>query len=81
MRPILTMLAVTSTVALFATAANAECGSRHQAVTANADQAQVSVAMSTYDGTPSAAVAETKVEATAVPVPCAEGAVCEGATK
>lgn len=81
MRPKLTMLAVTSIVALFATAANADCGARHQAVTVNADQAQVSVAMSTYDGTPPAIDAETKVEATAVPAPCAEGAVCEDATE
>lgn len=80
MRPILTVLAAMPALALFATAASAECFG-HKAVTADADQAQVSVAMSTFDGTRPAIDAETKVEATVVPVPCAEGAVCEDATK
>ena len=81
MRTILTSLAATSALAIFATAASAECYSGHKAVTASADQAQVSVAMSTYDGTPPAIETEAKAEATSVPAPCAEGEVCEDATK
>ena len=81
MRTILTSLAVTSALAIFATAAHAECYSGHKAVTASADQAQENVAISTYDGTPTAIEAEAKAEAAKVPAPCAEGEVCEQGTK
>lgn len=81
MRTILTSLAATSALALFATAASAECYSGHKAVTASADQAQESVAMSTYDGTPPAVDTEAKAEAAAVPAPCAEGEACKDGTK
>jgi hypothetical protein len=81
MRTILTSLAATSLLALSATAASAECYSGHKAVTASADQAQVSVAMSTYDGIPPAIETEAKAEATSVSAPCAEGEVCGDATK
>jgi hypothetical protein len=81
MRTILTTLAATSALALFATAANADCYPGHKAVSASADQAQESVAVSTYDGTPPALETETKAEPAKVPAPCAEGEVCEDATK
>ena len=81
MRTILTGLAVTSALAMFATAANAECYSGHKAVTASADQAQESIAISTYDGTPPAIETEAKAEASSVSAPCAEGEACEQGTK
>ncbi len=81
MRTILTTLAATSALALFATAANAECYSGHKAVSANADQAQERIAISTYDGTPPALETAAKAEPAKVPAPCAEGEVCEDATK
>jgi hypothetical protein len=81
MRTFLTTLAATSALALFATAASAECYSGHKAVTASADQAQQSVAVSTYDGTPPALETEAKGEATPVTAPCAEGEACGAGTK
>ncbi len=82
MRTILTTLAATSALALFATAANADCYSGHKAVSASADQAQERVVISSYDGTPPVLETETKKpESAKVPAPCAEGEVCEVATK
>jgi len=81
MRTTISTLAATSALALLATAASAECYSGHKAVSASADQAQESVAISTYDGTPPAIETEAKAEATSVPAPCAEGEACEDATK
>ena len=83
MRKIVTTLASAAALALFATAASADCFDGHKNVTASADDGKQVVAMSTT-ATPvlQPAVEETKVEAAKVETVCSgDENSCTPATK
>lgn len=71
MKKLLIGIAATSALALFASAAHADCVGNHN-VTASAPASQKGVAMSTYDGTPTTVTTEEAKSAEAAPS-CAVG--------
>ncbi len=82
MRKLFTSIAATSALALFASAAQAECFGGHN-VTASTAPTEETVAMSTYDGSLTPPAAEEEKTAVAVASPaCEEGDKdCAPATK
>lgn len=73
MHKLLTALAAASALALYATAAQAECPGNHN-VTASTAPSQEAVSMSTYDGAPPQPVVQDEAASAEAATPvCAEG--------